>query len=332
MIERAINVYQDRMLNMENNRKITVKDIALRCNVSRALAGAVLSNTKNNIRFSPVKREEILKVARELNYHPNRIAQAMKTGIVPLVALCVHVEKNYRDEINLYLHDLLPNTSYRLQKNGFEMIFVPYDNADELKERIKHLAEDNLTNGIITNFPPESGSDIANFLKKSRLPFVMLGSIHEPVVPCVDIDMSELYKELYEYGNSNGFKRTILILARRNINGGIDWTPALAVLKPSPEKCRIEDLDLSDKNTLWAAAGEFTRRALIQEKGVAEKNIISIENKRIMIQVRPSVYVASKDSQRATTAADMLMEWINDGRIPEPRTIKIMPEDVEFIL
>ena len=64
MIERAINVYQDCMLNMENNRKITVKDIALRCNVSRALAGAVLSNTKNNIRFSPVKREEILKVAR----------------------------------------------------------------------------------------------------------------------------------------------------------------------------------------------------------------------------------------------------------------------------
>lgn len=316
---------------MENSRKVTVKDIALKCNVSRALAGAVLSNTKNNIRFSETKREEILKVARELNYRPNRIAQAMKTGIVPLIALCVHVEKNYRDEINLYLHDSLPNTSYRLQKNGFEMIFVPYDNAEELKERVKHLAEDNLTNGIITNFPPENGSDIAGFLKKSGLPFVMLGTVHEPEVPCIDIDMSELYKELYDYGRNNGFKRTVWLLARRNISGKIDWKP-VAILTPSPAECSVKDLNFHDPGTLWAAAGEFTRRVLIQENGVSEKNIISVENKQIMIQARPSVYVKSQDSLRATTAADMLMEWINDGRIPQPQKIKTIPEDIEFIL
>lgn len=316
---------------MENSRKITVKDIALKCNVSRALAGAVLSNTKNNIRFSETKREEILKVARELNYRPNRIARAMKTGIVPLIALCVHVEKNYRDEINLYLHDLLPNTSYRLQKNGFEMIFVPYDNAEELKERVKHLAEDNLTNGIITNFPPGNGIDIAGYLKESGLPFVMLGTVHEPEVPCIDIDMSELYKELYDYGRNNGFKRTVWLLARRNINGDIDWNP-VAILTPSLISCKVEDFDFNDAGTLWAAAGEFSRRVLVQEQGVSEKNIISVENKRIMIQARPSVFVKSKDSLRATTAADMLMEWINDGKIPLPQRITIVQDDIEFIV
>ncbi|MHB9137802.1 MAG: LacI family DNA-binding transcriptional regulator [Victivallaceae bacterium] len=315
---------------MENNRKTTVKDIALRCNVSRALAGAVLSNTKNNIRFSEAKRDEVLKVARELNYRPNRIAQAMKTGIVPLVALCVHVEKSYQEEINLYLNDLLPNTSYKLQENGFEMIFVPYDNADELKARVKHLAEDNLTNGIITNFPPENGNDIAEYLKKIGLPFVMLGTVHNPATPCINIDTSELYKKLYEYGQDNGFKRTIWLITKRNIHGGIDWTPDL--LTPSPEKRRIDDFSLDDPDTLWAAAGEFTRRVLIREKGVSEKNIISVENKRIMIQAKPSVYVRSKDSLRATIAADMLVKWITDGKMPEPKKIKLAPEDIEFIL
>ena len=331
MIERAIKKYQSDFM-MENNRKVTVKDVAMRCNVSRALAGAVLSNTKNNIRFSETKKEEILKVARELNYRPNRIARAMKTGIVPLIALCVHVEKKYRDEINLYLHDLLPNTSYTLQKNGFEMIFVPYDNAEELKERVKHLAEDNLTNGIITNFPPENGSDIAVFLKKSGMPFVMLGTVYEPEVPCIDIDMSELYRELYDYGRNSGFKRTVWLLARRNINGNTDWIPSPAVLTPSPVEYKVKNFDFKDPDTLWAAAGEFTRRALIQENGVSEKNIISVENKQIMIQAKPSVYVKSKDSLRATTAADMLMEWINDGRIPPPQKIKTVPEDIKFIL
>lgn len=317
---------------MENNRKVTVKDVALRCNVSRALAGAVLSNTKTTIRFSEVNRDKILKVAKELNYHPNRIAQAMKTGIVPLVALCVHVEKNCQHEINLYLHDLLPSTAYSLQKNGFEMIFVPYDNAEELKDRVKHLAEDNLTNGIITNFPPENCSEITDFLKKTGLPFVMLGNVHDPAAPCVHIDSSELNKQLYEYGLSSGFKRTIWIIAKRNINGGIDWDPAPSLLTPSCVKCMMEDLELKDPNTLWAAAGEFTRRILIQKNGVSEKNIISIENKRIMIQSKPSIYVKEKTSLRATTAAEMLVDWINHDRIPMSQTIKTVPEDIEFIL
>lgn len=331
MIERAIKKYQSDFM-MENNRKVTVKDIALKCNVSRALAGAVLSNTKNNIRFSDARRDEILKVAKELNYHPNRIAKAMKTGVVPLVALCVHVEKNYQNEINLYLHDLLPSTAYGLQKNGFEMIFVPYDNAEELKERVKHLVEDNLTNGIITNFPPENCREIADFLKKTGLPFVMLGNVHDQAAPCVNIDSSEMYKQIYEYGLSRSFKRTIWIIAKRNINGGIDWEPAPSLLTPSWVKCRTEDLDLKDTGTLWAAAGEFTRRILIQENGVSEKNIISIENKRIMIQSKPCVYVKDENSLRATTAAEMLVKWINEGKMPVSQTIKTVPEDIEFIL
>lgn len=317
---------------MENNRKVTVKDIALKCNVSRALAGAVLSNTKSNIRFSETTREEILKVARELNYHPNRIAQAMKTGIVPLVALCVHVEKNYRDEINMYLQDLLPSTSYRLQKNGFEMIFVPYDDANEFKERVKHLAEDHLTNGIITNFPPKEGSDIAGFLKKLGMPFVMFGTVHEPGIPCVSTDSSELYNELYEYGRNNGFERTVWLLARQNIKGKTDWMPSTAILTPFRLEYKLKALDLKDPNTLWTAAGEFTRRTLIQEYGVCDKNIISIENRKIMIQSKPSVYVKSKDSLRATVAVDMLMEWINEGRTPQSQKIKITAKDIKFIL
>ena len=153
---------------MKANRKVTVKDIAQKCSVSKALAAAVLSNSKNNIGCSDAKREKILKVAQKMNYRPNRLARAMSTGIVPLVAVCVNHINFQDDEINLYLHDLLPSMTFALKRYGFNTIFVPYDGVKELMEQVGSLADDNLIGGIITNFPPEHQSQVVNYLKKHQ--------------------------------------------------------------------------------------------------------------------------------------------------------------------
>ena len=319
---------------MKANRKITVKDIALKCNVSKALAAAVLSNSKNNIGCSDAKREKILKAAQKLNYRPNRLARAMSTGIVPLVAVCVNHINFQDDEINLYLHDLLPSMTFALKRYGFNTIFVPYDGVKELMEQVGSLADDNLIGGIITNFPPENQSQVVNYLKKIKVPHVVMGKIKDKSVPCVSSDNTVQYEKIAEYAQNHGFKRAVRLLARKNMNNGTSWSEIGVLHQSSPMEYMTELPDFNVNDTLWVAMGEFTRRALIQEKCVSEKNIISVESKRVLIQFKPTVFVRSELSNMAGQAAELLSEWIKHGKIPEPvhRTVKALPEDIEFVV
>lgn len=62
---------------MSKKRGITAKDIAEACEVSQATVSYVINQTEGK-RVSEAKRQEILQVARELNYFPNRSAKSMR--------------------------------------------------------------------------------------------------------------------------------------------------------------------------------------------------------------------------------------------------------------
>ena len=118
-------------------RRTTAKDIAVKCGVSRAVASAILGGgSKGTIRFSQEVKERVLKTAKAMNYVPNRLATAMKTGKIPLVAFCLHVIHFTTEEVNLYLHDMLPAAALKLQEYGYEMIFVPFVDTDEQLRRM----------------------------------------------------------------------------------------------------------------------------------------------------------------------------------------------------
>lgn len=56
-------------------RKTTLKDVATKVGVSITLVSGVLNNRP--VRVSPEKRDEIVRVAKELNYRPNQIARSL---------------------------------------------------------------------------------------------------------------------------------------------------------------------------------------------------------------------------------------------------------------
>ncbi|MFA6104714.1 MAG: LacI family DNA-binding transcriptional regulator [Victivallaceae bacterium] len=317
---------------MDNSRKITVKDVALKCNVSVSLAAAVLSNSKNNIGCSDVKRARIMKVAEELDYHSNKLARAMKTGIVPLVAMCIH-HTQPEDDLNLYLHDLLPSVTTALKLKGFNTILISYDTAEDMMTQTQALVGGNLISGIITNFPPEHCVKIADYLKRINLPYVMLGCVKDEAIPCVCDDSTALIAKLTEYAEVHGLKRAVKMLAVKNVKGETEWEPLPVLFPSSNEKYDVSALNLQDRDTLWVAFGEFTRRLLVQQ-GINEKNIISIENKWVLVQFKPTVFVRSKVAATANQAAELLTSWIATGRIEEPRqrVVKVLPEDIELII
>lgn len=107
-------------------KKIGIKDIALRANVSTATVSYVLNGTRN---VRPKTKEKVLKVVEELKYMPNDIAKSLKsqrTNTIGVIAEDVTVFNvpEIIDGINEYaekndMHILL--TNLRLQKRvGYE--------------------------------------------------------------------------------------------------------------------------------------------------------------------------------------------------------------------
>ena len=71
---------------MSRHQGITAKDIALACDVSQATVSYVVNNTEGK-RVSEAKRQQILKMAEELNYFPNRSAKSMRQQTCSSVGL-----------------------------------------------------------------------------------------------------------------------------------------------------------------------------------------------------------------------------------------------------
>ncbi len=68
-------------------KKVSLKDIAKKAEVSTATVSYVLGNKK--CRVSEATKERIRAIAQELNYQPNQIAQSLKSGKTYTIGLIV---------------------------------------------------------------------------------------------------------------------------------------------------------------------------------------------------------------------------------------------------
>lgn len=76
-IDFILTIFETEVNKMAKRQGITAKDIAEVCEVSQATVSYVINQTEGK-RVSEAKRQEILQVARELNYFPNHSAQSMR--------------------------------------------------------------------------------------------------------------------------------------------------------------------------------------------------------------------------------------------------------------
>lgn len=74
-----------------SDKKITIKDIARICNLSSATISRVLNNSPNVL---PETREKVLKVIKEYDFQPNKIAKFLRTKKSDVVALIVNQIEN----------------------------------------------------------------------------------------------------------------------------------------------------------------------------------------------------------------------------------------------
>ncbi len=161
---------------MKGRSRTTLKDIAERCGVTPTAVSAVLNHSRGRISCSLARRAEILRVADELGYRPNLLARSMVVKRVPLVGVMLHLsEKDFNNGHNQYFMELLPSLTFRFNACAFEVLFIPYADEKDQVRRLDSLSRNGLLGGVVSNIIPHSNTEIGTYLKKSELPYMILG-------------------------------------------------------------------------------------------------------------------------------------------------------------
>lgn len=166
-------------------QRCTLRNIADYCRVSTAVVSAVLNGRTERISCSETTRNKILTAAQELNYTPNALARSMREKRVPLVGVFLRQHPQQGGLLSASNVRMLSAVTEFLNQCGYETIFVPFTDSKSQLERMKSLISSGLIGGIITCIVKEESREICQLLKRSTLPYLILGKPQEQDVYCI---------------------------------------------------------------------------------------------------------------------------------------------------
>jgi DNA-binding LacI/PurR family transcriptional regulator len=321
-------MFQGVLLNMKTDP--TIKDIAEKAGVSFGVAAAVLRNKKCNIRFSQATGEKVHRIANELNYHPNLLAQAIVSGKTPLVVISLHLENFNIRETHYYLHDHLLTASMSLHEAGFEMIFLPYKNHEEQVERLRSLLDGKLASGVISNFIPNEDAVLTEYLKSKNTPCVILGKHPDQSICKVVWNESPAYTVIAKLATESGHHRIIRIGMNRSEK---NWSYSEFQLTGDKHKeINERDFNFSDKDIMFFSDND-TIKQLIEKKKVAPSQVIVLEDSRRNVSFKPAVVIHKTTSNAPSAAVEILVKWINSGKEPKNKLkiASLKPSNIEVL-
>ena len=152
---------------------VTIKDIALRADVSYQAVSAVLNN-KNNCRVSPQKREHIQNIARELGYQVNfgyKLMHGRSTHTVAIVSAMRQIDSEE------HIKKMLLKLIRQLNQQGYSTYFNNMtanaaDNIRQIRELITRGSENFVFIGT-----PFGHTEIEAELINSRRTFIGWNSL-----------------------------------------------------------------------------------------------------------------------------------------------------------
>ncbi len=123
--------------------KVTLQDIADRSHVSKALVSRVLNNRE--VRVSDQKREQILRIANEMNYVPS--GQILAASPIPslnktIAALLPHI-------YGTFMSTLADSITKRAYENGYSTLLFDYRQNNALEMKYLDLCHSLNVSGVI---------------------------------------------------------------------------------------------------------------------------------------------------------------------------------------
>lgn len=131
-----------------NQKKVSIKDIAKRLNVSITTVSFVLNGKAKEKRISEELTQKILTLVEETGYKPNQLAKGLRTGKTSTIGLMVE------DISNPFFSSVASLIEENAYKKGYKIIYCSTKNSPrKAKELIRMFRDTNVDGFIIT--PPE---------------------------------------------------------------------------------------------------------------------------------------------------------------------------------
>ena len=187
--------------------KVTLKDIAKILNVNEATVSYVLNNRPKAQTFKAETREQILKIAQALNYHPNAAAQALstkKTGNIGFI-LSDQIEDLWE---NPYFARLLAGIEEECREKNVGLLINAY-NLSNLNEFIfpRQVNQSRVDGLILSGY---IANEIIEKFQAASVPFVCLGgNLEDPSKDVVtySFDMNMVMLEVFKHIRRMGHRR-----------------------------------------------------------------------------------------------------------------------------
>jgi DNA-binding LacI/PurR family transcriptional regulator len=151
---------------------ITLKDIAERAGVHIGAVSYVLNDKPKAQSFKKETRERIIRIANELGYRRNAIAQSMKTGKTNVIGVVGKLSNSYSMEIIEGINNVL-------SKNNYMIKLFPVHAVEEV-EKVKNVArqciEQRLAGVICRSLSEEQLEILREELESNNIPIVLVDS------------------------------------------------------------------------------------------------------------------------------------------------------------
>ncbi|WP_231491271.1 LacI family DNA-binding transcriptional regulator [Pedobacter sp. Leaf170] len=191
-------------------KKTTIYDIAQALNVtvstvSRALSGSTL--------ISKATTDAVLKAAKQMNYTPNKLASALKSGKTFIVGIIVpSVEAHYFASIIHSIEEVLKEDGYRI------ILFQTKESVENEIKGVKTLLEAQV-DGIMASMSLET-DDVSHFheIINQNKPLVLFDRINKPIeVPTISLDDFQAGYLATVHLIKNGYNKIAFITTSRQI-------------------------------------------------------------------------------------------------------------------
>jgi DNA-binding LacI/PurR family transcriptional regulator len=167
---------------------ITIKEIARKVRMSNPTVSRIL-NGKPGFQVKPEKRDLVLKLARELGYHPNMAARSLRSG--RQYAIGVAGAGSLADMSDVAAGMIYAGIGKVVEQHGHHRTFFSYNN--DFRETVLRMARQKMVDGmVLINYAPHYESfnrDIVPLLHQENMPFVVVHT-HTAPYACHNVGLN----------------------------------------------------------------------------------------------------------------------------------------------
>lgn len=292
--------------------RVTLKDIASACGVTPALVSVVLNNRLGKITCVPEKKEQILKTAKEMGYHPNELARFMVNKYVPVAALMFHHNADSHAFSGGYFARRSSLMTFALEEFQINPLLVFYRSEEEQISKLESLWHKGIIGGVISNIFHDSHLAFIAKLKELKIPYVIMGN---PKTQALSVSERGDFKYTKEYMQLCGAKKTFLFQELGGKEVLFSWVDKPDYVRfdhgPIPA---TEEITADPDNLIVILGAEYILRSKLK---FAHPLIMEQEHMAYLIPENLPNVIIRNSCTEGSVAAKLLWQWMSGGNAPE---------------